>query len=97
MSAGAGGNHASSSLAGLSSATTATSGDGQVATGTDESVRSTIGSPLKKHRPSINAGNESAGLLPPGSNPGFGEILKQAPAQTTVPPASTEKDEEEEL
>lgn len=58
-------------------------------------MESSIGSPLKKHRPSINAG-DGQGVLGSGSNTGLGDILSRNSAQA-APQAPAANAEEEEL
>ncbi|GKT65870.1 beta-lactamase-type transpeptidase fold domain containing protein [Colletotrichum tofieldiae] len=64
----------------------------------DATVETTIGSPMKKHRPSINAGDSQVQAHTGGSNIGFDDILNRGTVtQPSARGALTTNAEEEEL
>lgn len=68
------------------------------AAGKDVTVESTIGSPLKKHRPSITSGDEPGLARPSSMSAGVNEAInRHTPGQTNAPTASSTNIEEEEL
>ncbi|KAK1637142.1 hypothetical protein BDP81DRAFT_318841 [Colletotrichum phormii] len=84
--------------------TTSAAGNGHLSGGAnqeasnDATIEGTIGSPLKKHRPSISGGEDQVRAQSNNTTGGLSDVMNRGiPAQTNAPATSSTNVEEEEL